>query len=367
MGEHLLAGLEVRVVGLLDRAREVDPRHERRHAARPAPSGIVASASLKFTLDQATRTSTSPSPSSPAGSERSPRSTSPSRCSATNARTSSVRRHGLSRRRRTRTRGPSARRAARSPRAARPRGISSRPSARPRWSSSRSTTFTGSPSSAAIAASPAGLTPSPSPKSGRHSDRSTVCCWSEKLRTRLRSIGTSVVCVSSRRGERNSSCVWPAWMRSPSTSRRRPSTAQAVHERAVLREPVVDDGPLAGLALELGVQAGDLGVPAEAHVGLDPAPDHDVAGALTQLEEVLPPTGVPPYEERGAALLRLAALAELRLRLDLSSFDRVHRLAGPITLEVGLAARNRHCSSTAGSRPASSACPPGRCEDHAQT
>ena len=43
---------------------------------------------------------------------------------------------------------------------------------------------------------------------------------------------------------------------------------RSVHEGPVRREPVVDDRPLASAVVQFGMQAGDLSVPGEAHVGL---------------------------------------------------------------------------------------------------
>ena len=69
--------------------------------------------------------------------------------------------------------------------------------------------------------------------------------------------------------------------------------AGSVHERAVLGEAVVAEGPIVAQALELGVEAGDLGVPLERDVVRAPSPDGQPVGRGRQLDDVLPALAVP--------------------------------------------------------------------------
>ena len=74
----------------------------------------------------------------------------------------------------------------------------------------------------------------------------------------------------------------------------------AVDPRAVLGEPVVGDGPLAGAQLELGVQARHLGVPRDRDVRLLAPAERDAPRPLGQREDVLTARVVAEDEERRA-------------------------------------------------------------------
>ena len=82
-------------------------------------------------------------------------------------------------------------------------------------------------------------------------------------------------------------------------------------KRPVARQAVVGGGPLVAEALELGVQARDLGVPLQRDVVAGAAPDRDALARRVEHEQPLGAVAVAQDEERRALALGLDALAQL--------------------------------------------------------
>ena len=146
---------------------------------------------------------------------------------------------------------------------------------------------------------------------GRHSATSTRRWVLDRSTAVGLSAAIRVPASTSTVGERNVTVVAPNRSVSPSTQAAPAVDALAVDERAVAREAVVDDRPVALHALEQRVHAGDLVVPVEHHVHELPASDRDLVHVLLECDDVLPMLAVTVDQERHAGALGVHACLQV--------------------------------------------------------
>ena len=190
-----------------------------------------------------------------------------------------------------------------------PRGPTPGSDDRARWSRSPR----GYPASSRSRHRMPGLTPSPSPNSGRHSTRRMRCCCSENFGVALSSPGTSVGPIGDRAGLRERDHGLPDADHVPVVEPPPARQAQPVDPGAVLRQAVVGHRPLPRPQLQLRVQPRALGVPRQRDVGLlAPAHRHGRAAGLHH-EDALAAFVVAVDQERRPEALRCQPRLELRL------------------------------------------------------
>src|SRR5436190_13797655 len=118
-----------------------------------------------------------------------------------------------------------------------------------------------------------------------------------------------------------------------------------VHEGPVAGEAVVDDRPAVADPLELGVEAGDLRVPGQDHVGCGCAADRDLArGRVLERVDPLRVLAVPKDEEGHSKPFCLDAIRHRRERLTFRRGWSTVRLTWPV--RCGTISSNDACKES---------------------
>ena len=126
--------------------------------------------------------------------------------------------------------------------------------------------------------------------------------------------------------------------------------ALLVDPRAVAREAVVGDRPVAAQPLERRVRARHARVPRQRHVGRLVAPDRQLGAVAGELDDDLPVVLVAQDEERRGRRLRAQALAQLGGRGDVGAAE-AFRPRADATCAIPLSGEIAHPMGARGSTP----------------